>query len=255
MSPKVSVITATYHRPDLLRRCIQSVKNNIFQDYEHIIVSDHCPYAESVYNEFKEDVRIKFFQVQTPHEKSQGSIAKNIGIENAQAEFICYCDDDNIFLPNHLIVLYNVITKTKSDLVYSCCWSINLKDEFEILNRTLSEIENMPPIPKKFKNAYIDYDSFKCVVDEYHSIINHDMLTVIHSKSAIEKIGMWKVCTDKELARQNNIGEDRYLMNRFRNEGYKIKYIKDITCVYYARWDRSDNYKLTVQNNFKINEG
>ena len=44
--PKISVITATHKRPDFLRRCIMSVQAQTFRDYEHIIVADHCPYAD-----------------------------------------------------------------------------------------------------------------------------------------------------------------------------------------------------------------
>ena len=57
-NPKISLITCSYFRPDLLRRTIQSVQKQQFEDYEHIIVSDHCPFTEHVYNDFKEDSAI-----------------------------------------------------------------------------------------------------------------------------------------------------------------------------------------------------
>ena len=46
--PKITLITCTYYRPDLLRRTIQSVQQQTLQDYEHIIVADHCPFAQHV---------------------------------------------------------------------------------------------------------------------------------------------------------------------------------------------------------------
>jgi glycosyltransferase involved in cell wall biosynthesis len=106
MSPKVSVITSTYYRPDLLRRCIKSVQRNIFTDYEHIIVSDHCPYAEKVYNEFKEDTRIRFVKVQTEHEPSDGAISKNLGIKTPKLIIYVIVMMITYLLPNHLHVLY-----------------------------------------------------------------------------------------------------------------------------------------------------
>ena len=59
VAPKITIITATYYRPDLLARCIKSVQSSTFKEYEHLIVSDHCPKARQVYNIFKEDVIIE----------------------------------------------------------------------------------------------------------------------------------------------------------------------------------------------------
>ena len=47
-TPKVSIITSTHYRPDLLRVCIQATQMQDWDDYEHIIVADHCPYAKKV---------------------------------------------------------------------------------------------------------------------------------------------------------------------------------------------------------------
>ena len=75
--PKISLITCSYFRPDLLRRAIQSVQKQTFQDYEHIIISDHDPFTEHVYNDFKEDSRIKFFEVEKPYIYNLGAVSFN----------------------------------------------------------------------------------------------------------------------------------------------------------------------------------
>ncbi len=68
--PDISIITATHYRPDLLRRSILSLKNQNHANYEHIIVSDHCPYAKYVYEEFSDDSRIRFFENKDPWVKN-----------------------------------------------------------------------------------------------------------------------------------------------------------------------------------------
>ena len=77
-NPKISLITCSYFRPDLLRRTIQSVQKQQFEDYEHIIVSDHCPFTEHVYNDFKEDNRINFIKNINPHIYNLGACSFNI---------------------------------------------------------------------------------------------------------------------------------------------------------------------------------
>jgi len=104
--PKITLITCTYYRPDLLRRAILSVQNQTFEDYEHIIVSDSEPFGEHVYEEFKEDKRIKFFKTKD-HVYNLGSLSFNLGMEMASSDYICYLLDDDVLYENHLSVHYN----------------------------------------------------------------------------------------------------------------------------------------------------
>jgi glycosyltransferase involved in cell wall biosynthesis len=112
-NPKISLLTCTYYRPDLLRRAILSVQNQEFEDYEHLIISDHCPFAESVYNEFKGDNRIKFLRTPSPHIYNLGACAFNKGIEEANSNYISYLLDDDILYPNHLREHYEGLKNNK----------------------------------------------------------------------------------------------------------------------------------------------
>ena len=110
-NPKITLITCTHYRPDLLRRAIQSVQKQTLQDYEHLIISDHCPFAEHVYNDFKEDTRIKFHKTPSPHIYNLGACAFNKGIEEAKSEYISYLLDDDVLYPNHLEEHFNMLKK------------------------------------------------------------------------------------------------------------------------------------------------
>ena len=113
--PKITLITATYYRPDLLARAIKSVQRSTFKDYEHVIVSDHCPKAAQVYDLFKEDKRIRFFEQEPPHIINHGARTHNYVIENkAQSDLFCFLGDDNIVLPNMLGVMYNALSSDGS---------------------------------------------------------------------------------------------------------------------------------------------
>jgi len=90
-----------------LRRAILSVKKSTLQDYEHLVISDHCPFASLVYNDFSDDERIKFVEVPDPYVYNLGAIPFNLGIKLAQADIVCYLLDDDVIYNNHLEEHYN----------------------------------------------------------------------------------------------------------------------------------------------------
>ena len=150
MEPKITIVTCSYWRPDLLRRAIQSVQNQTFKDYEHIIVSDHDPFARYVYNDFKEDTRIRFIENPNPYEYNLGAVSFKIGLENAKSDYFCYLLDDDIIYENHLEEHYthfkkgNIIGNSNFD-----CIEFNGEDQTVkfIASKSLKELQAIPVIP------------------------------------------------------------------------------------------------------------
>ena len=124
---KVSIITATRNRPDLLRRCIRAIQHQDWDDYEHIIVGDHCPYAERVWEDFKDDKHLIYTTTPSPHVENHGATGKNKGIEIATGKYIAYCDDDNILLPNHSRLVWETLEEGY-DLVFSKFYSLDIEE-------------------------------------------------------------------------------------------------------------------------------
>ena len=93
----VSVVIPTYNRKDLLKDCLESLFNQNYPKdmYEIIVVNDgSTDGTEEVLEEYekKSPCRFKWFTQQ-----NRGSYAaRNLGIENAEGEIICFIDDDCI---------------------------------------------------------------------------------------------------------------------------------------------------------------
>ena len=81
VSPLVSVIIPTYNRPDFVGKAIQSVLNQMFQDFEILVVDDGTKVrAKKVVEAFK-DPRIRYII----HETNKGcAAAKNTGAQHAR---------------------------------------------------------------------------------------------------------------------------------------------------------------------------
>ena len=149
---KITIVTATYKRPDILYRCLLGVHNQTFQDFAHIVVGDNCPYAEAVYNLFQEeyqDKRVSFYNLthkeadEDQQRDFQGTGPSQKGLELAESEWICYCNDDHIFLPNHLQTLDTLIQDNIDMLVgYTSKLDVHVNNMREICKRPLYDPSN-----------------------------------------------------------------------------------------------------------------
>lgn len=100
-NPLVTIYIPTYNRVDLLKRAVESVRNQTYTNLEIIIVDD-CS-TDTTHKYLKEisdlDQRIRYFI----KEKNSGAcVSRNIAIKNASGEYITGLDDDDYFLENRI---------------------------------------------------------------------------------------------------------------------------------------------------------
>ena len=90
--PTVSVVIPAYNRAHLLKRAIQSVLNQTYQDFELIVVDDASnDNTEEVVKELR-DEKIKYIR---HRENSGAGVARNTGIRTALGRYIAFQDSDD----------------------------------------------------------------------------------------------------------------------------------------------------------------
>ena len=97
----------TYNRANRVKRAIESVINQTFEDWELIIVDDCSPDdTRDVVSRF-DDPRITYIR----QEKNFGNDThpKNVGILASKSPLIAFLDDDNVYRPDHLQILFNTL--------------------------------------------------------------------------------------------------------------------------------------------------
>lgn len=97
--PTVSAIVTTYDRPTYLRRALESIEAQTYDDIELVVVDDHSPTsAADVVAEVDND---RFTDVTfRRHEANQGAnAARNTAMAVATGEFVAFLDDDDQWLP------------------------------------------------------------------------------------------------------------------------------------------------------------
>lgn len=114
-NPLVSVVVPVYNVEQYLDECLNSIRQQTYENLEIIVVED-CSTDQSleVLSKHLNDQRIKLIR----HEKNSGlSAARNTGIDAAKGDYIMFVDSDD-YIHNNLIQLcLDNISKKKSDVI------------------------------------------------------------------------------------------------------------------------------------------
>lgn len=100
---KVSIITPTLNRNlETVKRCLYSVRSQIFQDWEQIVCSDGM-FEPNVKQMMDEDFDKR--QIYCYAEENQGHYGagiRNYVMKHCVGEYLCFLDDDNVLFPDYL---------------------------------------------------------------------------------------------------------------------------------------------------------
>lgn len=111
----ISVIMTTYNREYTIRRAIDSILKQTYNDLELIIVDDgSSDDTEKKVNEIK-DERIRYIKLQKNVGRSR---ALNIGLREARGEFITFHDSDDICYVDRLEKQYRYLNEHDADAVF-----------------------------------------------------------------------------------------------------------------------------------------
>lgn len=108
----VSIIVPIYNEEEHLERCIESVLNQVYTNFELLLIDDGSTdnTGEICDKYVLKDSRIRVF-----HRENGGvSKARNFGISQAIGEWVMFLDSDDYLFDNALSVLINQALKTQT---------------------------------------------------------------------------------------------------------------------------------------------
>ena len=124
-SPLVSVIIPTFNRNLFLERTLESIKNQSYNDLEVIVVNDGGNWESC------KVVCSKFNFVRLINIQNSGGPARprNVGIQNAKGEYLCFLDDDDLFHSDKLKIQVKILDENYNfGLTHSYCCCIDEND-------------------------------------------------------------------------------------------------------------------------------
>ena len=112
--PCISIVIPTYNAGKYIKKCIQSIINQTYSDFEVIIVNDgSTDDTKAICEKFAElDSRINLISTEN---KGAGS-ARNTGISKAKGRYISFIDSDDYVCRDYYARMYEMIEKGNADI-------------------------------------------------------------------------------------------------------------------------------------------
>ena len=110
----ISVIVPVYNVEKYLSRCIDSILNQTYKDYEIILIDDGSKDSSGkICDEYAKNHN----NISVIHTKNRGlSAARNTGTENSHGEYITFVDSDDLISNSFLSDLYTLIVNNNADI-------------------------------------------------------------------------------------------------------------------------------------------
>lgn len=200
--PKVSIIIPVYNVEKYISRCIESVLNQTFKDFELILINDGSQdNSLQIMNNYSDDERIKIID-----QKNMGPAkTRNRGIEEANGEYIMFIDSDDYIDDNYVENYFDCLNEADYDLVIGGYQKINgNKIEFkrQLKDGIFSKYIVTGPVAKLYKKSFLTKNNIifldtKASEDVYFNLLAYSKNPNI---KIIDNIGYYYVYNSNSLS-------------------------------------------------------
>lgn len=207
----ISIIVPSFNEEPHIARCLDSIINQTFSDFEVICVDDNSTDStfEIIQNYSKKDPRIKAYK-----NPSKGvSSARNFGIENSSGKYLGFVDSDDFIQPQMYEFLLRSVTENNCSLA-ACRYE-----------------KTSEPESKSF-----GYNCRECFSSEFVSFSDMDFVekNELVFTSACMKLIEKKLVTSDNLFKGYRIGEDTVFCAELWNKCEKVFWLTLPLYCYYT---------------------
>lgn len=237
---KYSIVVPVYNIEKYIRRCVDSIINQTYENIEIILVDDGSTDNSGIIcDEYAKDPRVKVI-----HKKNQGlGEARNSGLEAATGDYISFFDGDDFIELNLLEVCNNELANNRVDIISF--------DFIDYDNGTIVKHKN------KNKKKYFNKDE----IEEY-------LLDMIYNKNNEKRIheSIWNKLYDLKFLKRikfNFVSERKYISEDYFSNLILFKYVETIINIpnqlYYYCYNENSlthvyNPERLEKNIFQYNE-
>ncbi len=168
MKPKV-VIALSIYKPNLkwLEELLISLNNQTYQNIELLVWND-CPEDNFDYDKYFSQY-IKNFKFYI--KRGQKNLGVNGAFEEltswAEGDYIAYCDQDDIWMPEKIEIMVELAIKLNVDLI--CCELTLINEKSEDLRRKITLSNDI------LNNKLVEYATMHCLVNACAMIVRLEL--------------------------------------------------------------------------------
>ncbi len=222
----ISVIIPLYNKESCILRTMRSVLAQTYSDFELIVVNDGS--TDKSFLEAKKliDSRIRLI------DKENGGVssARNAGIIAAQSEYIAFIDADDIWLPDHLATISEMIEKHSTQAL--------------IFATSIAKISNLEEV-KTRENTSSNF----LLIDDYFQLASKPITTITSSSFAVKKEAAISAGLFNEKL---HYGEDVEFWHKVMKNG-KLSKSDRVTAYYFTgAQNRSDSRIIPLDKRYHV---
>ena len=117
MSPTVSIIVPVYNAEHTIRRCIESILNQEYTDFELLLVNDGSTDGSGA---ICDEYAAKDSRIQVIHKENTGvSESRNLALDRARGTYLQFLDSDDWITPDATSSLVRTAESGPCDMVIS----------------------------------------------------------------------------------------------------------------------------------------
>ncbi|MCI8324866.1 MAG: glycosyltransferase [Lachnospiraceae bacterium] len=174
--PLVSVIVPVYNVEDYIKKCLDSIVKQTYQNFEVILINDG---SKDLSGDICDQYASKYKYIRVYHQENRGVVsARNVGIYNAKGKYVTFIDSDDWVETTFLSVLVEIMEKNQSDIVITGLWrNIDGKD-IKILNNISAGVYEKDSLVSFYKKMLHHKDFRELGITPYlvNKLFKRDML-------------------------------------------------------------------------------
>ena len=263
---KVSVIVPVYNTEKYLKKCIDSLLNQNFEDYEIIVINDLSPgNAEEIIKSYN-DKKIVYIKNKT--NKGIG-YNRNLGIKKAKGEYVCFIDSDDYVKEDFISKMYNYSKENNLDLCV--CDYVNVDEEgnklkefnlsdfcitnYEENNKILCEI-NLAPWNKLYKKDMLVKNKIEFSETLKYEDLSFVALSIKNSKKIgkiNEQLNYYTIHNNSETTTRDKRVFDIFKQLDIVRDEYKSgKYLDELTVSVLLNYTIQQRYQIDKDTQSKF---
>ena len=261
-TPEISIIIPIYNIQDYLEKCLDSVKNQTFKNWEAICVNDgSTDNSLEILQQYAESDE-RFIVINK--ENGGVSSARNTGLNLANGEYIMFLDGDDIIHPQCMEIALKTIKDTDSDI---CDFQLKKVSETEeILYENFSEVVEVKIIEEPLKRI-IQGNADKGLLNFCKKIykaeiakkniflpinVGEDVLYTFQSLNICKKISVIPNCFLFYVQRESSISHEKDKQKRYKQKilfvMHLLNAVNDVSKEHYSDVTYINNLRKYISN-------